>query len=74
MGRSCANRCALHSGQALIVTQAGHESLALRALTKKAVRMLIYPSNFPQTEREELAEGMCKAIGIEVDDAFAVEQ
>jgi hypothetical protein len=36
--------------------------------------MLIYPSAFPQLDREEVAEAMSKAIGLEVDDVFAAGQ
>jgi hypothetical protein len=74
MSRSCATRCAVNSGQALIVTQAGFESLTLRTLAKKAIRMLIYPSAFSQLDREEVAETMSKAIGLAVDDVFAADQ
>ena len=57
-----------------MTTQAGFESLTLRTLARKAIRMLIYPSAFPQLDREEVAEAMSKAIGLEVDDVFAADQ
>ena len=62
MTSSCATKCAINSGTAIIVTDAGRDSAILRKLVRRAIPMLIYPTAYPVTESEGIADALKAAV------------
>ena len=67
MTNTCATKCAIHSGSAIIVTDAGRDSVTLRKLARRAICMLIYPTAFSAEDRESVADAISEALGPTAD-------
>ena len=64
--------CAVKSQPWISVTEAGHESITLRELARKAIPILSNPDRFTAIQRQEVAHRLASVLGTSCDSEMTV--